>query len=90
MNTINGILFAILTIIAITIEVRLNKSNLNGFKKILIEFFGAEIFVNIGFLIFECTSYGLHARFVTQCFIFVLFFPKMLAKIRFYIYIMKH
>ncbi len=90
MNTINGIMFAILLLIAVVIEIRLLRSNINGFKKILQGFFGAEIWLSFGLLIFECTDYGVQARLVTQWFLFILFLPKVYYKIRFFLYIHKN
>lgn len=85
---VNIALFAILSALAFLIVLHLVWAKNGILRLILIGYFSTELFTVLSFLIYEITK-GPEIKDLTQRILFIFFLPKAVAKIIFYIHIIK-
>lgn len=89
MILVNEVLFLVILIIAIYILCLLIRQKDGYLRKVMIGYFGSEIWVYAGFLFCEL-KFGDQILHRTQVILFVIFSVKALSKIIFFLYLMKN
>lgn len=88
MIAINTILFSALFTTSTIILYHLIRSKDGGMRQRMIEYFSTENWLLLALLVYEC-CFGSKIRIETQYLFLIAFTPKVIAKIRLFIYLNK-